>query len=443
MASPTVFPSPTAVRSDTPLTAELLRPLLARLARRHHVPAAQLAVRSGGRTAAVDVGGVGRDAKFPVGSITKVGTATLAMLLADDDDLDLDDPLGEHLGDLGPRLGALTARQVLSHTGGLPAGSDASGSVRKYVTACRDDEFVTAPGRGFSYSNAGYVLIGQVVEQITGMHWWEAVAALVLRPLGIEPAFVVGPPGSPTTTAFVPGHAVHAVTGRARPVAQTLRPAEAAAGALALSALDLVALGSTHVSRTPLLDAALLREMRHPVPGAEPFGLADGWGLGLARFHGPDADWVGHDGTADGTSCHLRIDPAHGVVVALTTNAATGSALWVDLVAELRALGLPVGDYELPVIPRQPRPVPAGLSGRYANGDMEYVVDVGPDGKAELSVGGEPHPELAIHRGGAFSVLEPATGDRIIAGRFLIDPAADEVTGIQAGGRVARRRPEA
>jgi CubicO group peptidase (beta-lactamase class C family) len=423
-----------------------LRRLLAGLARKHRVPAAQLAVHDGGRTRSVAVGDVTAATKFPVGSITKAFTAALAMSLVADGDLDSDDALGDHLADLGPQVGRATLAQVLSHTGGLPAALGAAGSTgsaRRYLRACRDAGLVQPPGLGFSYSNVGYVLTGYVVEAITGMSWWEAVDTLLLEALGIVPAFVVEPGARRRAGTHVSGHAVHAVTGRARPVAQTLSGVEAAAGALALSAEDLVAFGRMHGGGESPLPADLLELMRRPVPGAEPFGLADGWGLGLAAYRGADADWAGHDGTADGTSCHLRVDCGHDRVVALTTNAGAGSALWVDLVAELRAAGLPVGDYELPGDGERATRPPADLSGSYTNGDLEYHVDVRDDGGAVLVVDGEVYPELAVLDNGAFSVREPGTGRRIVGGRFLTDPATGTVSAMQAGGRVARRRRKA
>ncbi len=447
MPSPSTFSQTIhLVTQDGPAVPEdeRLRRLLTGLARRHRVPAAQLAIHDGGRTRSVAVGDVTAAAKFPVGSITKSFTAALVMLLVSDGDLDPGDALGEHLADLGPQVGRPTVAQVLSHTGGLPAALGAaagsSGSARRYVRACRDAGLVQQPGQGFSYSNVGYVLTGYLVEAITGMSWWEAVDTLLLEALGIVPAFVVEPGSRRRADTHVSGHAVHAATGRARPVAQTLSSVEAPAGALALSADDLVAFGRMYCRGESPLPADLLELMRRPVPGAEPFGLADGWGLGLAGYRGADADWTGHDGTADGTSCHLRVDPGHDRVVALTTNAGSGSALWADLVGELRAAGLPVGDYELPRdLDRATRP-PADLSGSYTNGDLEYHVDVRDDGGAVLVVDGEVYPELAVLDNGSFSVREPATGRRIVGGRFLTDPATGTVSAMQSGGRVARRR---
>ncbi|MFC0430430.1 serine hydrolase [Kutzneria buriramensis] len=396
---------------------------LSGLVDRHGVPAAQLSVHTGGET--ITVGAAG---KYPIGSITKPFTATLAMLLVADGDLDLEDRLAEHLGDLGPRVGELTVRQLLSHTSGLPAAvAGENSSTRQYLRACRDAELVLRPGVGFSYSNVGYVLLSRLVEEITGMDWWEAVEALLLTPLGIEPAFTVEPGGKRSTDTFVTGHARRGV-----PVDQTLSEVEAGAGALALSAEDLVTFGLMHVTGDGPLSPQLLRTMRRQVPGVVPFGLANGWGLGLAVFDG----WVGHDGTADGTSCHLRINPTGGQVVALTTNAVSGAALWVDLVGRLRELGLDVADYDLSQR-HDEMPMPAGLTGSYANGDMEYFVDAG-DGV--LRVGGELYPELTVHRDWAFSVLEPESGRRVLGGRFLRDPSTGRIHGLQTGGRVAARR---
>ncbi|MGW5744626.1 serine hydrolase domain-containing protein [Amycolatopsis sp. NPDC003861] len=445
MPTPTTLTQAT-LRVPVPAADGRLQRLLAGLAHKHGVPAAQLVVTDGGRTDAVTAGGITAEAKVPAGSITKAFTAAVAMLLVADGDLDPDDPLGEHLDGLGPQVGRPTVGQVLSHTGGLPAALGAAadgGSARRYLRACREAGLVQPPGLGFSYSNVGYVLTGYVIEAITGMSWWEAVETLLLDELGIDAAFVVEPGARRRTGAHVSGHAVHAATGRARPVAQTLTPAEAAAGALALSASDLAAFGGLFCGGDGPLPADLAELMRRPIPGAEPFGLADTWGLGLAGYRGADADWTGHDGTADGTSCHLRIDAAHGRIVALTTNGNTGAALWTDLVAALRADGLPVGDYELPRdLDRAARPA-ADLSGHYTNGDLEYQVDVRADGDAVLVVDGEVYPELALLRDGSFSVREPATGRRIIGGRFLTDPATGTVSAMQAGGRVARRRRRA
>jgi CubicO group peptidase (beta-lactamase class C family) len=434
------------------IEVEQLRKALVGLARRHRVPAAQLVVHVDGRTVDVTAGEITADTKFPVGSITKAFTASVAMLLVADNDLDVDDRIGTYLAELGTDAdslgGTLTVRQILSHTSGLPSSFDERleepVSPRQYLLDSRGLALVRHPGSGFSYSNVGYVLVGRIIEEITGMSWWDAVDAILLKPLRIVPVFVVRPDSRFPLGSFVSGHAVNEATGEALAVAQTIRVTEAPCGALALSAKDLVAFGHAHVTSctapsvsTPL-DPGAFRHMRRPITVAEPFGLADGWGLGLAMFRHADTHWVGHDGTADGTSCHLRIDPTHDRVVALTTNANTGSALWVDLVDELRAMDIPVGDYVAPEM-KQRMPISGDMFGSYANGDVEYVVDAGDDGEATLRVNGETYQELILHEDWLFSVQQPASGRRILGGRFLRDTSG-QVNGIQTGGRVAGRR---
>src|SRR6202022_4501200 len=86
-------------RSTVP--ADALHDTLSELAQRYRVPGAQLAIHHGGQTVSVEVGelrhGTGhpvrRDSAFAIGSITKSFTATLAMILAADGDLELDAPV--------------------------------------------------------------------------------------------------------------------------------------------------------------------------------------------------------------------------------------------------------------------------------------------------------------------------------------------------------------
>jgi CubicO group peptidase (beta-lactamase class C family) len=217
MPSPSTFTQSLRVpaRDLPPATGDgRLQRLLAGLAHKHGVPAAQLVVHDGVRTGSAVAGEITAEAKFPAGSITKAFTAALAMLLVADGDLSPDDPLAEHLDGLGPQVGRPTVEQALSHPGGLPAAlgaaADGAGSARRYLRACRDAGLVQPPGQGFSYSNVGYVLAGYLVEAITGMSWWEAIDTLLLDELGIVPAFVVEPGTRRRSEAHLSGHAVHA-----------------------------------------------------------------------------------------------------------------------------------------------------------------------------------------------------------------------------------------
>jgi CubicO group peptidase (beta-lactamase class C family) len=444
-----------AQQLESSLDGDHLSDMLANLARKHQVPGVQLAIHLGGETVAIEVGEVEyrtghrvtRDVAFPIGSLSKTFTATLAMILVADGDLDLDAPLVEHLPELGDLGNELTLRQVLSHTGGLAAGPDSEevlgSSIRRYVVDhCCRQSLVLPPGTGFSYSNIGYALVGHLIETITGMSWWEAMESILLWPLGIEPTFICGAEGRPLGRPLAIGHSVNTAVGRVRPVKQSLAPAEAPAGGLAVSAVDLVALGMTQLDgrASALLPTVYAEEMRRGVPTAEPFGLADEWGLGLAVFRGADSTWVGHDGNAGGTACYLRVEPAYGCAIAFTSNSNIGLGMWQELVTELRGAGLPIDNYStIKGLGQSTAPSP-GCVGAYVNGDIEYSVDVQKDGTYYLAIDGEPVSRLTFYDGLIFSQQDLASGERVPAGRFLRNSITGEFYGIQVAGRVARRQ---
>jgi CubicO group peptidase (beta-lactamase class C family) len=428
------------------------------LARVHRVPGAQLVLETGSETVVLHTGTAdvttgtpfGADTAVPLGSLTKPYTAVLVMLLADDGDLDPDDPAADHLPELRA-LPNITIRQLLSHTGGLPTGPDSDTAAgctpaRYLSSVCAAEDALFPPGTDFSYSNAGYVAAGRLVETVTGMPWHEAVRTLLLEPLGIAPAFLgpgatgTGPGTGPTPARPVAvGHARNTATGLVRPVRQNLAPVEAPAGALLASATDLAALGSALVDRSGVLPSAVTKAMRRPEEAAHPGALADGWGLGLSLHRYGDQLWCGHDGNAQGTSCHLRAEPDSGVVVAFTSNSGSGTALWRDLADELaRVAGVRVPAAVAPADRGDPVTLPE-CAGTYVNGGIRYRVALEPDGSPTLSVDGDLPIPLACYRDLSYDLVDPDTGRHDFGGRFHRDPVGGTVDRVQVSGRTARR----
>jgi hypothetical protein len=236
---------------------------------------------------------------------------------------------------------------------------------------------------------------------------------------------------------------VNAAVGRIRPVRQEPVPAFAPAAALAVSAVDLVKLGSIHVGpgRPDVLPAAYATQMRRAVPGADPFGLADGWGLGLAVYRQQPTEWAGHDGNANGTSCYVRINPADGWVVALTSNSNTGADLWQEFQVELARAGVPINPprSQTPGLP-QVAP-PRDCDGEYTNGDIQCTVRTDGDGVVYLSADGQNTARLTFYENLTFTYSAPdlTSLGPVSAGRFTRDPATGEICGIRIAGRLARR----
>ncbi|PBC80628.1 MULTISPECIES: serine hydrolase [unclassified Streptomyces] len=428
----------------------LLQERLDTLARTHQVPGAQLAVQVDSVTYTVQTGEADvttgemftADTAVPLGSVTKPYTAAVVQLLADDGDLELTDLVGTHVPELR-RAPHLTVRQLLSHTGGLPTGPDSDDAAAltpaRYLSAhCSGRDTVCAPGSGFSYSNAGYVAAGRLIETVTGMPWQEAVRALLLEPLGTVPAFLGDrAPARPVAR----GHSVNPTSGRVLAVQQNLAPVEAPAGALLASALDLVALGRALIGHGPrtVLTPDAAEEMRRPVPGAAPGVLADAWGLGLALFQQGAQQWCGHDGNAQGTSCHLRAEPDSGTVVAFTSNANNGTALWHELAEDLdRITGVQVPSATRP--PERGRAVALPqCAGTYHNGTVEYRIAADSDGSLTLTVNGDTPAPLVCYPDLTCDLVDPASGRRHPGGRFVRDPESGAIDRVQISGRTARR----
>lgn len=238
--------------AQRPVDPAWLATTLATLTDTYQVPGAQLAIHRAGTTITVDVGelehGAGipvtRETAFPSGSISKAWTATLAMILVADGDLELDVPLDMHLPELGYLGGERTLCHLLSHTSGFSGSSDMREqpglSLGRYVQKhCRPQNLIFPPGTGFSYSNRNYVAVGRLIETITAMSWSEAMESILLRPLDIDPTAVVGSMQTPSGHHIATGHSANMTMGRTRPVQQSLTPAETPAAGLTMSAVDL------------------------------------------------------------------------------------------------------------------------------------------------------------------------------------------------------------
>ncbi|MGH8855847.1 MAG: serine hydrolase domain-containing protein, partial [Telluria sp.] len=128
---------------------------------------------------------------FDAASLTKVlATAPSVLLLAEQGKLALDAPLARYFPDcVGGGKEAITVRQLLTHTSGLPAGLPAKpdwrGGAAAHTLACA--QAVThAPGTFFRYSDINYILLGQLVERVSGMPLEHYAQERLFRRLGMR-----------------------------------------------------------------------------------------------------------------------------------------------------------------------------------------------------------------------------------------------------------------
>lgn len=334
---------------------------LADLAGRRGVPGAQLGVlqldEDGAERIDVLAHGVlhaatGREVRtgsvFQIGSITKVWTATVAMMLVDDGTLSLDSRVGDLLP--GFRVAdeeagrAMTVRDLLTHTNGLDGdvftdtgrGDDA---LERYVEELRTAGQNHPVGATWSYSNSGYVLLGRIIEVLTGTTWDEAMAQRLFAPLGLGTASTL-----PEQT-ILHDAAVGHLTGLPDPTPApvwSLPRSMGPAGLVVASAADVLRFAALHlrgglaVDGTRLLEPASVEAMAaFQVELPERHSLGDSWGLGWIRYGWGARRVLGHDGSTIGQEAFLRLLPDRRSAVVLLTNGGQARDLFTELFTEL------------------------------------------------------------------------------------------------------------
>lgn len=134
-------------------------------------------------------GRYGVDSVDLIASATKQPSACTLMALVDDGAVALDDPVSRYLPEFGGAKAAITLRQCLSHTSGLPAMAPEladdtitlAEAVRRYARL----PLVAAPGTRFVYGGVSYAVAGRMAEVASGMSWAALFAQRIAGPLGM------------------------------------------------------------------------------------------------------------------------------------------------------------------------------------------------------------------------------------------------------------------
>jgi CubicO group peptidase (beta-lactamase class C family) len=342
----------------------------------HKVPGAAIAVYANGEVFDFASGVLSHatgveataDSVFQIGSITKTWTATLVMQLADEGLLDLDATVVTYLPDFdladGEAARTMTVRHLLSHKAGFEGDifTDTGNNddcVQKYVETLRTDPQLFSPGEMFSYNNAGYCVLGRIVEVLRGKPWDQALRDHLCAPLGLT--HTATDANSAILFRAAVGHLPNPdEDGLPVPAPMwSLVKSNGPAGAmLAMRPRDLVAFARMHLSGgtaedgTKVLSESSVAAMREQQVTLPPLGLmGTHWGLGWELFAWPGGLVFGHDGGTVGQSAFLRIVPGQDVAIALLTNGGNPIAVYFEV---FRHLLKELADIDLPATPVPP-----------------------------------------------------------------------------------------
>lgn len=351
---------------------------------------------------------VDRDTLYVLGSITKSFTATALMRLVAEGKVELNALVIQYVPEFRLKdeqaAEKITVLNLLNHTSGLEwgiiadtgAGDDA---LARYVAKMAEFEQIAPPGARASYSQAGYNLVGRIIEKVTGQTFEQAVASLVFEPLSLSHSFFER--DDVMTRRFSVGHnpCDDGTLSVARMWTYRWR-GDNPGGGIASSVADLIRWTRFHLgdgradSGFRVLPAELMQQMKEPSVALRSSSLGDA--LGICWFL-RDVDGirtVGHGGSANGQFAELLTVPERNFSVVSLSNAGPDGILFNQAVVRW-ALQTYLG-----VVDRDPEPIPydvmraCEIAGRYENEVMTLIIAADETGLT-LEVGIKPEIRAA------------------------------------------------
>lgn len=286
------------------------------------------------------------DQTFRIASITKMFTAALVLKLAQLGKLSLDDKLATYVPGIANGE-SITLRQLLTHTAGVSDfvhDPQPGFFARKVDTATLIAEIQKRtpsfpPGTRFAYSNAGYILLGAVIEKITGRPWQDAMRAILFDPLGLKETGYGD--NAKIVLRRVAGYTTDNADHHVENASYINASVPAAAGALISTADDLL-----HWMRALAQGRVIGRDgFEQMAAVANVSGTsAHPYGLGMYIWQVRGSQMVGHTGQIDGFASALAYLPEHDVTVVVLANDDNFDARTMARRMAAIALGQPYAD---------------------------------------------------------------------------------------------------
>ncbi len=296
--------------------------------------------------------------RFRIASVTKQFTAAAILILQERGKLSLQDPVGRYLHDAPASWGRITIYHLLTHTSGLPninAFPD-YGSIRtiaatpdQLIARFRDKPLEYEPGTQYSYGNSDYIVLGRLIEAVSGQSYAAFLQKNIFDPLRMTDT------GVDDERAVIPGRALgYAVTPQgirhADPVSMSV---PFSAGNLYSTTGDLLK-WETALFGGRVIDRTSLKMMTTP--------FRNGYGLGLFVADRDGHRIISHTGDIDGFGAMLAYYPDDKLTVIVLSNLFGGAYGLVAKDLAKSAFGLP---FTLPS-ERKVVPVPPATLAEYA-----------------------------------------------------------------------------
>jgi len=277
---------------------------------------------------------VDQDTLFVLGSVTKTYTATALTCLVAKGLVELKAPVRRYVPEFKlvdeQAATEITVLNLLNHTAGLDWGlildtGEGDDALSTYVAKMSELKLISAPGVRASYSQAGYNLVGRIIEKVTGLTYERAIATLVLEPLGLSHSFFNR--DDIMTRRFAVGH--NPSGEGTLSVARLWRRwrGDNPGGGLASSVSDQIRWARFHLgdgcaqSGVRILPAERLHQMKESTVALRGSTLGDAIGVSWFLRDVDGVRTVGHGGSANGQFAELLTLPERAFAVVALSNA--------------------------------------------------------------------------------------------------------------------------
>jgi D-alanyl-D-alanine carboxypeptidase len=293
------------------------------------------------------------ETSFAIGSITKQFTSACILKLAEAGKLQVTDKVAKYYPGL-TRAGDITLLDLMNHVSGYhdyypldfvdrpmskPIAADEL--IRRFAGRPLDFE----PGSRYSYSNTGFVLLGRIVEKVSGRPFGRFLTDEILAPLGLSHTFYEPDPDKP---GIAQGHTSFALSDPAK-VTPEARDWIAAAGAIYSTAADLAAWDLALMTGKVLKPAsyALMTQIRQLTDGRISW-----YGCGLALSYRNRRFVLSHGGAVEGfVASNLAVPSTRSAAVLLSNYSGGGPGAIFDKLVEAI---LPAPTVDIPAISGPP-----------------------------------------------------------------------------------------
>ena len=385
-----------------------------------------------------------RDTRFRIGSITKQFTAAAILKLAEQGKLSVNDPVAKFIPDW-PRGHEVTLRHLLNHSSGIHNFTAKPGfqinvtnaiPLDVLVASFKHDPYDFTPGAKFSYCNSGYVLLGFIIERVSGQTYDDFLRKTFFKPLGMTDTGVYHS-GPPLANEAIGYSYDNGVVHRSLNWDMSNVPA---AGNLYSTAFDLFlwneALFAGKVLSTANTRAAFTVGVLAGDDPTHPEDIGYGYGWTMDRLNG--AREISHGGELAGFGSYLLRLPDYHLTVVVLLNCVPQLPNLQQWATARRIARITLGpelppDAEPRVAINVPPPALAGITGRYDMGNsMTLVVTNVSDhvfaeitGRKKFELLPESDRTFFVNSGQAVATFVRNTNDQVI--KVILRQAGDRI----------------